>query len=165
MTDRFDHEVEVALARPGMTYSVAEKIKKYPEWARRKITAHAHQVAQQWRDDAAARIDTVMPALDEARDRLAVIERGLDDGTMTAVEAISALDSVRQEMRTTERRYDAACSTDAHAETLWADPVGQTERLFDTYQGLADRRITIHDYVAELEQKVNPLDRAAMRRI
>lgn len=163
--DRFDAEVEVALARPGMSYSLAEKVKKYPAWARAKITAHAHQSAQQWWDEVGRRVDKVLPVLDTARDELAKIEQALDDGSMSAVEAIAALDSVRGRVGSAERAYDAACATEVRADALHADPVGHVERLFDTYPGLADRRITIHNYLAELEAKANPLDRQAMRRI
>jgi hypothetical protein len=165
MTDRFDAELEAALARPGISYSVAEKLKKYPAWARAKITAHAHQSAQKLWQDAANRVDDVTPILDQARDRMGEIERGLDDGSLTAIEAMEALNSVHGRVRSAERAYDAACATEVRADALHADPVGHIERLFDTYPGLADRRITIHNYLAELEAKANPLDRQAMRRI
>ena len=165
MADRFDAELEAVLARPGMSYSMAEKMKKYPAWARARLTTHAHQSAQQMWQDAANRIDDVTPILDEARDGMAAIERGLDDGTMTAVEAMGELNNLRGRVATAERGYDAACATDARADAVHADPVGYMERLFDTYKALGDRRINIHDYLTEIDSKINPLERGTLRNL
>lgn len=165
MTDRFDAELEAALARPGMTYSMAEKLKKYPAWARAKWTTHAHQTAERLRSDAAGRVDELVPTLDTARDELGRIEKALDDGSMTAVEAVEALNAVRGRVQTAERGYDAACANDARAETIHEDPVGYVERIFNTYPSLNDRRITLHDYLAEIDSKINPLDRGVLRNL
>ena len=95
MGDAFDDEVEAALADPQMTYALAEKVKRYPAWARAKMTTHAHQTATNWWNEVKHGVAELLPRLDEARDRYDEIEVAMDNGSMSAMEAIEAMNTLR----------------------------------------------------------------------
>ena len=149
MGDRFDAEVETALADPKMTYALAEKVKRYPEWARRQLTARAHQTAQQWRNEVTAKTGELVPRLGETRDRYAEIEAAIDAGELSAVEAVDALNNLRQKVAAEERRYDALSTQHTRADAVHAEPVAHMEHLYETYPSLQRGRPTLNDYLAQ----------------
>ncbi|OUZ07752.1 hypothetical protein BHE97_15285 [Aeromicrobium sp. PE09-221] len=149
MGDRLDDEVEAALAHPKMTYALAEKVKRYPAWARAKMTSHAHQTATLWWEEVKTKTSELLPRLDAAQDRYDEIEAALDAGTMTAVEAVEAMNTLRASVAAEERRYEALSRQHARADQVHADPVGHMEHLYETYPALAENRPTLGDYLAQ----------------
>lgn len=149
MGDAFDDEVEAALAHPKMTYALAEKVKGYPAWARAKMTSHAHQTATTWWNEARHKTSELIPRLDSLQDRYDEIEAALDDGSISALEAIKTMDNLRASVAAEERRYTALERQHDRADDVHADPVGYMENLFQTYPSLADRRPTLSDYLGE----------------
>ncbi|GAA2084674.1 hypothetical protein GCM10009821_27610 [Aeromicrobium halocynthiae] len=149
MGDAFDDEIEAALAHPTMTYALAEKIKGYPAWARAKMTSHAHQTATNWWNEVKHKTSELIPRLDSVQARYDEIEAALDDGTMSAVDAIKAMDNLRATVAAEERRYTTLERQHERADEVHADPVGYMENLFQTYPSLAERRPSLSDYLGE----------------
>ncbi|WP_269305302.1 hypothetical protein [Aeromicrobium sp. HA] len=145
--DTFDQIAEDALADPRMTYALAEKVKKFPEWARRQEQAKATQHAVQQREEAVSTAAEISGRLDEVRDRYRAISDAVEDGSMSALDAVNEMNNLRMTVGSEERRFDMVCSSLDRADTVADDPVGYFDRMYAKYPSLARNRPTLSDYL------------------
>lgn len=143
--DTFEQIAEDALANPRMTYALAEKVKKFPEWARRQEQAHATQHAVQQREEAVTTAAEISGRLDTVRDRYRVIKDAVEDGSMSALEAVNEMNNLRVTVGSEERRFNMICSSLERADTVADDPVGYFDRMYAKYPSLARNRPSLSD--------------------
>jgi hypothetical protein len=145
--DTFDQMAEDALADPRMTYALAEKVKQFPEWARRQEQANAAQHVSQQREDAVTKAAEISGRLDGVRDRYRAIKDAVEDGSMSALEAVNEMNNLRVTVGSEERRFNMICSSLDRADSVAEDPVGYFDRMYDKYPSLARNRPTLADYL------------------